>query len=182
MVVFLSSTCRSHPVVFSRELFYSVPLCCALSFGRCSEEPCVCDFHTPLFHFCPAPLCFSLILRTLLRCRVSCVFTVREDLHVTARTKKFPSRGGHSSCCRVDNQHWQRSRSLWMGLTEPVCRWEQRTVWNGKAETWDGREREVTPWTDSFGPRQAPTLGPRLVRGLRRLPQVYDVGLSVLGV
>ena len=69
-----------------------------------------------------------------------------------------------------------------MGLTEPVSRWEQRPVWNGNAETWDGREREVTPWTDSLDPRQAPTLGPRLVRGLRRLPQVYDVGLSVLGV
>ena len=42
---------------------------------------------------------------------MGCVFTVREDLHVTARTKKFPSRGGHSSYCRVDNQHW---------LAEPV--------------------------------------------------------------
>ena len=32
-------------------------------------------------------------------------------------------------------------------------------------------------WTDSFEPRQAPTLGPRLVRSLCH--QVYDVGLSV---
>ena len=61
-----------------------------------------------------------------------------------------------------------------MGLTEPVSRWEHRPVWNGKAETWDDRDREVTLRTDSFDPRQAPTLGPRLVRGLRRFPQVYD--------
>ena len=51
-----------------------------------------------------------------------------------------------------------------------------------KADTWDDREREVTLWTDSFDPRQALTLGPRLVRGLSRRPQVYDVGLSVPGV
>ena len=168
----LVSNLSLSPCGLSRELFYSVPLCCALSFGRCSEKTCVCDFHTPLFHFCLAPLCFSLILRTLSRCRVGCVFTVREDLHVTARTTKFPSRGDHSSCCRVDNQHWLRSRSLWMGLTEPVSRWEQRPVWNGKAETWDGREREVTPWTDSFGPRQAPTLGPTGQRSQAPSPSV----------
>ena len=94
------------PGGFSRELFYSVPLCCALSFGRCSTELCVCDFHTTLFHVCLAPLCFTKILRTLSSCRVGCVFTAREDLHVTAGTKKFPSRGDQSSCCRVDNQHW----------------------------------------------------------------------------
>ena len=32
-------------------------------------------------------------------------------------------------------------------------------MWNGKAETWDDWEREVTFWTDSFDTRQAPTLG-----------------------
>ena len=34
-------------------------------------------------------------------------------------------------------------------------------------------------WTDSFDPKQAPTLGPRLVRSVSHLPQVYDVRLSV---
>ena len=37
----------------------------------------------------------------------------------------------------------------------------------------------MTLWTDSVDTRQAPTLGPRLVRSLSHLTQVYDVGLSV---
>ena len=65
-----------------------------------------------------------------------------------------------------------------MGLTEPAATSMER---EGR-DTGDDREREVTLWTDSFDPRQALTLGPRLVRGLSRLPQVYDVGLSVPGV
>ena len=39
--------------------------------------------------------------------------------------------------------------------------------------------REVALWTDSFDTKQAPTLGPLLVRCLSHLPPVHDVGLSV---
>ena len=88
--------------VFSRELFHSVPLCCALFFGRCFEEPCVCDVHTPVLHFGLAPLCFVQILCTFSRRREGCVCTIREDLHLTVGTRKFHSRDDHSSYCRVD--------------------------------------------------------------------------------
>ena len=43
---------------------------------------------------------------------------------------------------------------------------------------WTGKAGSVR-WTASFDTKQAPTLGPRLVRSLSHLPQVYVVGLSI---
>ena len=75
---------------------------------------------------------------------------------------------------KVDRQSTLEAEqaSLWVHPSETATRWEQPPTWNEKAETWDDWGREVTLWTDSFGPRQAPTLGPRLVRKLSHLPQV----------
>ena len=66
-----------------------------------------------------------------------------------------------------------------MEPAEPTSRWEQPPVWNGKAESWDDWERKVQLSTDFFDVKQAPALGPRLVRNLSHLPQAYVVGLSV---
>ena len=62
----------------------------------------------------------------------------------------------------TDNYQWKRSWSLWMDPSEPHLAGELPPVWNGRAETWDDSDREVTLWTDSFDPRQALALGRRL--------------------
>ena len=106
-------------------------------------------------------------------------------LHLMVGIKINYSCGDHSSCCRVDTwplarstwysaavfsivrrftftdkQHWMRSGSLWMDPSEPGSIHQYGT----------GRSVQI---------RQAPTLGPRMIRSLSHLPQVNDVGFSV---